>query len=374
MPATSIPPTTGTSAADSAAIPALVPQTVPKASVIIVNHNGRTQLEKCLHSLPGEECLAYETLLVDNASADGSADYVERDFPNVRVIRSETNGGFGWGNNVGARQARGEYLAFLNPDAAAEPGWLDRLVATLEAEPQAGLVTSKILLLADPEQINTCGNDVHLTGLALCHGMGMDRNAFADQREVSAVSGAAFATRRETFDALGGFDETFFLYMEDTDLSWRARLAGYRCLYVPQSVAHHDYRLRFGPHKTFYQERNRYLMLLKSLRWRTLMVLLPALLLAEAVTWGFVLLRDRQHLANKFHAYAWVVQHWREVMASRRQVQATRRVSDRDIVASCTHTLAFEQTGDRVAARFAHAVFDPLFFVLHRLAVAIIRW
>ena len=269
---------------------------------------------------------------------------------------------------------KGKYLAFLNPDTVVEPGWLEALIAALEADPQAGLATSKILLLADPGRINTCGNEMHCTGLTLCRGMGMDRSTFTDLVEVGAVSGAAFVIRKDVFEALGGFDEAFFLYMEDTELSWRARLAGYKCVYVPSSVVYHDYTLRFGPKKAFYQERNRYLMLLKGLRWRTLLVLLPALLVAEVMTWGFVLLRERRRLANKLRAYAWIVKHWGEVAESRRQVQAMRRVRDRDLIARCTHRLAYEQTGSGLIARLAHLVFDPLFFVLHRLALALIWW
>jgi GT2 family glycosyltransferase len=345
----------------------------PKASVIIVNYNGRRYLDQCVRSLLNEGPHDYEIILVDNASTDGSAEYVQRCFPQVRVIGNGSNSGFGHGNNLGARWAKGKYLAFLNPDTAVEPGWLRALISALESDPQAGLATSKILMLADPSQINTCANDVHCTGLTLCRGLGKDRDAFAEKTEVSAVSGAAFAIRREVFETLGGFDERFFLYMEDTDLSWRARLAGYRCLYVPQSVIRHDYNLCFGPHKTFYQERNRYLMLLKNLRWRTLLVLMPALLLAEMVTWGFVLLKDRKRLKNKLRAYAWIVKHWRTVMESRRKVQETRQVADRDLVARCIHTVAFEQTGDSKTARVAHLVFDPLFSMFHRAALALIR-
>jgi GT2 family glycosyltransferase len=356
-----------------AIVPTLVRDTGPRASVIIVNYNGRTRLGRCLYSLL-EDRQEYEVILVDNASTDGSADYVEQFFPKVQVIRNETHRGFGQGNNMGVRGARGKYLAFLNSDTAVEPGWLEALIAALEADPQAGLATSKILLLADPGQINTCGNDVHYTGLPLCRGMGMDRSAFTDLTDVSAVSGAAFATRREIFEALGGFDETFFLYMEATDLSWRACLAEYRCVYVPQSIVYYDYSLRFGPRKTFYRERNRYLMLLKNLRWRTLLVLLPALLLAEAATWGFVFLRGRRHLANKWQAYTWILHHWDEIMASRRRVQAIRKASDRDLVACCTHRLDFEQTGGGTVAHWAHILFNPLFSVLHRLALALIWW
>jgi len=354
--------------------PTRAQETVPRASVIIVNYNGREHLGGCLSSLLGEDRQDCQVILVDNASTDGSAEYVEQVFPQVLVIRNEANRGFGQGNNLGAQWAKGKYLAFLNPDTVVEPGWLEALIATLEADPQAGLATSKILLLADPGRINTCGNEMHYTGLTLCRGMGIDRSTFSDLVEVDAVSGAAFVIRKDVFEALGGFDEAFFLYMEDTDLSWRARLAGYKCFYVPQSIVYHDYTLRFGPAKTFYQERNRYLILLKSLRWPTLIVLLPALLLAELVTWGFVLLRERKRLVNKLRAYAWIVAHWGQVMQSRRQVQALRRVRDRDLIARCTYRLAYEQFDSGPVARLAHLVFDPLFLALHRLALALIWW
>ena len=355
-------------------VPATDLEQMPRASIIVVNYNGREYLTQCLCSLLDEDHRDYEIIVVDNASTDGSAEHVEERFPEVTVIRNETNYGFGQGNNLAVQRANGEYLAFLNPDATVEPGWLKALMEALQTDPQAGLATSKILLLADPGRINTCGNDVHFTGLTLCRGMGAGRHAFAELEEVSAVSGAAFVARKDVFETLGGFDESFFLYMEDTDLSLRARLAGCRCLYAPQSVVHHDYSLHFGPRKTFYQERNRYLMLLKCLRWRTLLVLLPALVMAEAVTWGFVLLRERRRAANKLRAYAWIVQHWGQVMESRRRTQALRRVRDRDLIAAATHRLDFEQIGNRVAARLAHLLFDLPFFVLHRLALGLIRW
>jgi hypothetical protein len=204
--------------------------------------------------------------------------------------------------------------------------------------------------------------------------MGMDRGSFSKEEEVTAVSGAAFAIRRDLFEGLGGFDGSFFMYMEDTDLSWRARLAGYRCIHVADSIVYHDYTLRLGPMKVFYQERNRYMMLLKSLRWPTLLVLLPGLLLAEAVTWGFVLMQGWPHWRNKLRAYIWIVAHWSEVMEGRRRTKGLRKVRDRDLIAAFTHRLEYQQTGNRLAAGFAHTVFDPLFFALQWLALGVIWW
>jgi GT2 family glycosyltransferase len=355
-------------------LPAVQP--VALASLIIVNYNGRAELERCLASLLDDSfcCQQCEIVVVDNASSDGSAACVGQHFPGVRMIRSGANLGFGGANNLAVRQSTGRFLAFLNPDVTVAPGWLEPLIAALEADPGAGLATSQILLLQDMRHINTCGNQVHYTGLTLCRGLGEVKGSYPHTEEVTAVSGAAFAMRRELFLELGGFDDAFFMYMEDTDLSWRARLAGHRCLYVPASVIYHDYALHFGPRKTFYEERNRYQMLLKVLDWRTLLLLSPALLLAEAVTWGFVLLRDRAHLLNKPQACAWIIGHRAAIRAGRRATQATRRVRDRDLLAACTHRLAFEQTGSGLVTRLAHLAFDPLFLAWQRLALALMRW
>ena len=126
-----------------ATAPSAVLESVPRASVIIVNYNGREYLEECLHLLLNKDCRDYEVILVDNASTDGSAEYVEQAFPEVLVIRNEVNQGFGQGNNVGVQWAKGEYLAFLNPDTVVELGWLEALIAALEADPLAGLATSR---------------------------------------------------------------------------------------------------------------------------------------------------------------------------------------------------------------------------------------
>jgi GT2 family glycosyltransferase len=351
-----------------------MPDAGPRASVIIVNYNGKEVLEPCLSSLSDSLGSQDEILLFDNASTDGSPDFIEQSFPHIRVIRSKENLGFGSANNLAARQAAGQYLAFLNPDTTVEPGWLEALISILGSDPTIGLATSKILQMDDPDRVSGCGNEVHISGLALGRGMGMHRDAFPEIEDLAAISGASFAARKDVFEAVGGFDGDFFMYVEDTDLSFRTRLAGYRLVHVPQSVVYHDYTLSFGPQKTFYQERNRYVMLLKNLRWPTLLLLLPALILAEVVTWGFVLLREKRNLRNKLDAYRWILTHWPEIMAKRRQVQASRRARDRDLLARMTHRLAYEQTGTGVLTVLARLVFDPLFFLCHRLALIAVWW
>lgn len=345
-----------------------------RASVIVVNYNGGEKLVGCLASvlatLPGD-C---ELIVVDNASSDGSPDEVAARFPDATLVRSPENGGYGFGNNLGVTRAGGRHLVFLNPDTVVEAGWLEPLLDPLEAGGDVGLTTSRILLVDEPRRINTCGNDVHVTGLTLCRGMGEPGERYAATEEVAAVSGAAFAIRRDVFLTLGGFDEDFFLYVEDTDLSWRARLAGWRISYVPESVVRHEYSFRLTKSKVFLQERNRYQMLLKCLRWPTLVVLVPALVLAEIVTWGFVLLRDRPNAAGKLRAYSWIVRNRRLILRKRKGTQSTRRVGDRELLLRTGFRLDFGQAAESGVARAARLVFDPFFFLLRGIALTLVWW
>lgn len=345
-----------------------------RASIVIVNYNGGAGLIRCLDSVVGSLPADAEVILVDNASSDGSAEEAAVRFRCPTLLRSPTNRGFGAASNLGAARARGRYLVFLNPDTLVEPGWLEELVATVEDHPGFRLVTAQIVQVHRPDRVSACGNAVHISGLTLSRGKGAPREEFRQVEEVDAVSGAAFAIRRDLFDALGGFDEDFFLYVEDTDLSWRARLLGARCLYEPKSVVFHDYAFRLTPLKIFHQERNRYLMLLKCLRWPTLLALIPAVLLAELVAWGFVMLRDRRNAGKKIRAYGWVISNWKSIIRKRRAVQASRRASDRSLLRTTGHRLDFGQVASPRLARAAQLVFDPLFLLCRGFALAVVWW
>jgi GT2 family glycosyltransferase len=301
-------------------------------------------------------------------------DDLDRDFPGVILIRNKSNAGFGSAGNTGARRATGDYIIFLNQDTVVESNWVEGLLEPFAKDPRVGLVTPKVLLLDQPERINTCGNTVHFTGLTTCRGLNHPRDSFAVTDDVDAISGATFAIRRELFELLKGFDEETFLYMEDTDLSWRAWLAGWGSTFTPNSVVFHDYRLRLTPMKIFYQERNRYLMLLKNLTWPTLIVLLPALMLAEFVTWGFVLLNDRKNIGNKVRAYWWILSNWKNVLRKRRETQMLRQTTDRELLRHTTFKLQFQEVDRGVAGTLANHVFNPIFFLLRSMVMGLVRW
>lgn len=344
-----------------------------RATIIIVTYNSREDVLTCLTSLQPSLSKDDEVMVVDNASQDGTPQAIAAAFPRVKIVANDQNAGFGAGCNAGAQVARGRYLAFLNPDTVVDAAWLDALVAAIERDPTVGLVTPKILLMSAPGRINACGNTVHISGITCCRGLGEPASAYPHREEVDAVSGAAFLISHDLFDLLGGFDAGFFLYMEDTDLSWRARLLGYRCMCVPDATVHHDYALRVGPHKIFYQECNRYRMLLKCLEGRTLVALLPVLLVAELVTWGFVLLHDRRHWYNKLRAYSWIILHGPSMGQSRRAVQQHRCVSDRALISGADCRLNLTQIGNGRLVSVADRVFSALFAIVGQLAIACVR-
>ena len=212
---------------------------MPDVSIIVVTWNGRRYLDDCLGAVASQEGVSTETILVDNASTDGTADYVRRAFPWVRIVSLPENRGFAGGNNAGAREATGSFLAFLNNDTRADPGWLRALRDGIDAEARFALVTSRIVYMHDPATLDSAGDGLLRAGGAFKRYHGAPATMAPESGEVFGVCGAACLMPKDVFDELGGFDEDFFASHEDVDLSYRARLRGYRCKYVASAVVRH---------------------------------------------------------------------------------------------------------------------------------------
>ncbi|MFD2090363.1 glycosyltransferase family 2 protein [Blastococcus deserti] len=237
----------------------------PQASVVVVTWQGAHLLPDCLDSL-ARQTVAHEVLVVDNASTDGTAEVLRR-YPHVRVVRTERNLGFAGGAEAGLRAATGEFVAFLNNDAVAEPTWLAALLATIVTDDRIAAVTSLMLLAgSDPPVVNNAGVVVLPTLYGADRAAGADPATVAEPAEVFGFSGGAALLRRSAALTVGGFPTPFFLYYEDTDLSWRLRLAGWSIRYEPAAVVHHRHAAtsdRMSPLFAFHNERNRLLLLVR---------------------------------------------------------------------------------------------------------------
>lgn len=239
----------------------------PLASIIIPTWNGKIYLEDCLKSLLSQAYPHFEVIIVDNASSDGTPDWVAAHFPTVTLIRNERNLGFAGGVNVGLVAAQGEVLILFNQDAAAEPGWLEAMVNGLTASPDIGIVGCKIYYWGG-KTIWHAGVRLNDPRMHVVH-QGeneTDQGQYEQLADVDAVTGAALGIKRAILRTTGLFDEDYFVYFEDMDFCWRVRQAGYRVVYVPTAVAQHHVSssLGFQSIKTYEQyQRSRMLFLLK---------------------------------------------------------------------------------------------------------------
>ncbi|MGB9775681.1 MAG: glycosyltransferase family 2 protein [Anaerolineae bacterium] len=346
----------------------------PTISVILVTCNGRPDLEGCLDSLRQTLPPATEVVVVDNGSTDESAALVRERMPEARLLVNGTNRGFAAACNQGAAVAKGEILTFLNQDTRTETGWLEALAAPFE-DPTVGLTTPTILWMDEPERVQSCGQDVHYTGLVFARNFGVLRVSLSGARpvDVAAVSGAAFAVRRSVWEELGGFCEAFYMYYEETDLSWRARRAGYRCLHVPDSIVYHAGRLdRPSPLALYCSFRNRWLMVGRNWGGWTLFLLMPGLLLADLAEWGLALARGWPGIRARARALFWVLTHGRTLLRLRREARSGGGVGDAAILADRTWRLTPRVvTGGRIGPLLT-ALCEALFYLNWRLGMGIL--
>ena len=248
--------------------------------VVVVNFNGGALLGQCLDSLSGQSFRDFRTVVVDNASTDGSADNLETAFPGVAVIRSANNLGFAAGNNLAIREAGGTpFIALLNPDAIAQPDWLQRLVNAAHEHPDFALFGSRMYANAQHTILDGVGDAYHVCGLPWRVGHGQQaQGRYLENHEIFAPCAAAALYRREVFKVTGGFDEDFFCYVEDVDLGFRARLAGMRALYVADAVVEHAGSGLVGKHSDFqlyHGHRNLVWAYARNMPWPLLLLYLP---------------------------------------------------------------------------------------------------
>ncbi len=266
----------------------------PIVSVVVVNWNGKHLLEECLGSLTAQSTADVEIILVDNGSRDGSAEFVRQRFPGVRLVCLPDNTGFAAGNNAGIRIAGGRYIALLNNDTKADPGWLPNLLKETAASPAStGMWACKILSYDNPDVIDNVGLLLYPDGLGRGKGrLEKDAGQYDTPGEAFFPSGCAGLYRREMLDEIGLFDEEFFAYADDVDIGLRARTAGWNCRYVPAAKVYHKYSSSsdaYSPFKAFLVERNRIWILLKYYP--------VEMILASP---GFTLLRLVTHLFGAF--------------------------------------------------------------------------
>jgi len=297
-------------------------------SAIIVGYDGPPDaLGQAVQSLREQTVPPGQIICVDQ-SVDGRFARYFGEAADVEVLASAENLGYPSACNRAARVATGELLMFVNPDATADSGCLAELTRTLEERSDAAIAGAQVLL-PDRRLVNAGDNVLHLSGLSWAGRYGLPADD-GPPRSVAVASGAAILVRRSAFEAIGGYTEGFFMYYDDVDLAWRARLAGWEVLFCPRAIVVHDYEFVKGSYKWRYLERNRWWCLLAHLEARTLLLLAPLL---AAVEWAiFRRARAEGWLPAKLEAWGALWADRRALWSRRQEIQGSRLVRDHVIV------------------------------------------
>jgi len=304
-----------------------------RVSVVVINWNRLALLQTCLASLRacGEPL---ELIVVDNGSTDGSIEFLKSQ-ADVVLVANERNEGYAPANNRGMALARGDYVLLLNNDTRVTRGFLDPMLALMEADATIGGCQAKMLTYGEPPRIDAYGSYLTWSGFLYHRLYGKPDPPPEPAFEIFAAKGAAFLIRRSVLLAVGGFDPDFFAYMEDSDLSWRIWLHGSRLLCVPESIVFHMGAATASSLPTefitFHSFKNRIAMLLMNLSGPAMLRMLPPhLLINLALIPVFLLRADGAHARGLARAMAWNVRHLSVTLRKRRHVQRQlRRVPDR---------------------------------------------
>ncbi|MEA1937282.1 MAG: glycosyltransferase family 2 protein [Patescibacteria group bacterium] len=248
----------------------------PKVAIIIINWNGKHLLEECLSSAENQDYSNYKIIFVDNGSKDKSVEFVKEKFPEIEVISLGKNTGFAKANNVGIHKAfedpEIEYVALLNNDAMTEKSWLSEMVEVIKQDNKIGSVAPKILKYFRRDIIDSMGDMIHLDGTGISNRANEVNNEHYNKiAEVFGISGCSCLYSRKMLEDIqvdsDFFDSDFFLYLEDVDLNWRARLKGWKCFVIPNAIVYHKHSETtklYSPLKAFYVNRNRYFVIIKN--------------------------------------------------------------------------------------------------------------
>jgi GT2 family glycosyltransferase len=296
----------------------------PRVSAVVLAWLAEPWLRRSVESLLASEKVRVEVILVDNGCTTDDVEVLSA-LPGVTVLRPGRNLGYSGGCDAGVAASGGEYVALVNGDAVVEPGTLARLVEELQ-RPDVGIAAGAVRLAEDPARLNSSGNVVHVLGLSWVGGFGEYETRTAPTDTAGAM-GACLVTTRAHWDRLGGFDEHYFAYHEDADLSIRTWRVGLRVVNVPDAVAVHRYEFDRNPGKFYLVERNRLMFVATLWGWRALLLLAPPLLALEL---GMVLLAWRGGwLRAKLRGWGWLWRHRRHIRDRRRMLERERTVPHR---------------------------------------------
>ena len=277
---------------------------IPLVSIIILNYNAGKLLLDCVESILKSNFKNFEIIVVDNNSKDKSHLLCKEKFEEIKLIENSQNFGFCEGNNMGVKNARGEFIIIINPDTTVTPNWINEFLKA-KKENGDGIYQPKIISLEDKKTILSTGNMIHLFGFGFARDKGNLKTKNVENIEkITYSSGTCIFTTKKLFEKIGMFDSFLFLYHDDLDLSWRASMQKIDSFYVPTITVFHkeSYNFQWSSKKFYWLERNRKYCILTHYSKETQKKIASELFLSDALVWisyffkGFLLVKIKAEL------------------------------------------------------------------------------
>jgi len=305
----------------------------PLVSVIILNYNAGNLLSKCIESVLKTDYEKFEIIIVDNDSKDDSVDRCKEKFRDVQIIENKKNLGYCEGNNVGIRNAKGEFIVILNPDTVVDSNWLKELIKGYEIFGD-GMYQPRFLTTNNHKILQGTGNMINLFGFGFARNKGdIDEGQFNEPERIGYASGTCLFTSKKIIEELDMFDSFLFAYHDDLDLCWRAALKNIKSYYIPSSIVYHPpegYTFKWNSFKFYLLERNRQYCLLTHYSRKTYFKMLPALMIIEIGVFFYYL--KKGVLLSKFKATLSILKNFKHINVTYKKIQNKRKISDRELI------------------------------------------
>jgi GT2 family glycosyltransferase len=329
----------------------------PLVSIVILNYNAGELLFNCIKSIINSNYLNYEIILVDNNSTDKSHIECKQKFKEIKVIENGENLGYCEGNNIGIRNAKGKFIAILNPDTIVDKNWLKFLIQAYK-EKGEGMYQPKFLSLYEKNVLQSTGNYIQLFGFGYARDKGeINSNKRNIIEEIGFASGTCLFTSKDVLDKTGLLDPFIFLYLDDLDLCWRAKQLGISSFFVPNSIVYHaeSYILKWNSKKFYWLERNRKYCLLTHYSKNTLYKMLPTLIIIEILVFLFYL--SKGFILEKIKADLNILKNWSHIKKRYFYLESLKKVEDKQIIKNFTDDIFVPKSVFKKSSRI---IFDNI--------------
>ncbi len=350
-----------------------------KVGIILVNYKDYVNrfLAECRDSLREQTYSDFRVYIVDNASTKETRDYIKDNYPEA-VVLPRKDGNYSAANNLGIKRAGDDgcqYFVIANMDTSFDCNWLKELVLAMDDKKEAAFIQSKILFYPQEagegsfSKINSLGNIINFLGFGFTSFYSEPDREIKGFPEIGYASGCSFITTKEVIDKIGYYDEEYWMYHDDLEMGWRARLAGYKIYLAPESVVYHKYEFSRSIRMLYYMERNRYLSILHYYRWPTLVLISPAILAMELGMilysipgkWFLVKMRSNLYFLNPFN--------WIKIFRKRGMVKKVRNRKDREVMISFQGRIMFQEIDNPVLKYLANPILDLYWNIIKKIII-----